>query len=57
MSVVDLLGIHLEPAVILSAVVAVVCGYGNKGEASGDSPTEDNVLPKKEGTPKRYLKM
>ena len=40
----DLLSIHLEPAMIVSAIVLVVCGYGNKSETGGDSPTEDNVL-------------
>ena len=40
----DLLSIHLEPAMIVSTVVRVVGGYGNKNEGGRDSPTEDNVL-------------
>ena len=36
--------IHLEPAMIVSTVVRVVGGYGNKNEGGRDSPTEDNVL-------------
>ena len=40
----DLPCIHLEPAMIVSTVVRVVDGYGNKNVGRRDSPTEDNVL-------------
>jgi hypothetical protein len=41
---ISLPSIHLEPAMIVSTVVRVVDGYGNKNVGRRDSPTEDNVL-------------